>query len=179
MSHCGFHPCANQRRIRAHQRHSLTLHVRAHQCAVRVIVLKERNERGGDRHELLGRNVTGRHFRRRHETEVPATTHGHQIPRQRTIGTLLGIGLGDDQLFFFHGGKIFPAILKNAVFHQTIRRFDKAVLVHLGVGRQGVDQTDVRAFRRFNRADTAIMGRMNVTDFKACTFTRQTARTKR
>ena len=48
---------ADDRRLRAQQRHRLALHVRAHQRAVRVVVLQERNQRGGDAHRLLRRDV--------------------------------------------------------------------------------------------------------------------------
>ena len=43
--------------MRADERHGLTLHVRAHERAVRVVVLEERHERGGDRHHLVRRDV--------------------------------------------------------------------------------------------------------------------------
>ena len=48
---------ADERRLGAEQRHRLALHVRAHQRAVGVVVLEERDQRGGDRHELLRRDV--------------------------------------------------------------------------------------------------------------------------
>ena len=50
-----FHAGADQRRVGLQQRHSLALHVRAHQSAVRVVVLEERDQRGRDRHQLLRR----------------------------------------------------------------------------------------------------------------------------
>jgi hypothetical protein len=49
------HAGADERRLGADQRHRLALHVRAHQGAVGVVVLEERDQRGGDRDELLGR----------------------------------------------------------------------------------------------------------------------------
>ena len=55
--HHVFHAGADQRRVRSQQRHGLTLHVRAHQRAVGVVVLQERDQRRGDRHHLLGRHV--------------------------------------------------------------------------------------------------------------------------
>jgi hypothetical protein len=55
--HHFFHAGADQRRFGTQQRHGLTLHVRAHERAVGVVVLKERNERRGDRNELLRRHV--------------------------------------------------------------------------------------------------------------------------
>ena len=51
------HAGADDRRLRTEQRHGLTLHVRAHQGAVGVVVLEERNQRRCDRDDLLGRNV--------------------------------------------------------------------------------------------------------------------------
>ena len=48
---------ADERRARADERHGLALHVRAHERAVRVVVLEERDERGGDRHHLVRRHV--------------------------------------------------------------------------------------------------------------------------
>ena len=42
---------------RAEERHRLALHVRAHERAVRVVVLEERDERRGDRHQLVRRHV--------------------------------------------------------------------------------------------------------------------------
>ena len=42
---------------RADERHGLTLHVGAHERAVRVVVLEERNERRGDGHHLVRRDV--------------------------------------------------------------------------------------------------------------------------
>ena len=42
-------------------------------------------------------------------------------------------------------------------------------------GRQIVNQADVRAFRRLDRAHTAIVGVVNVSDVEGCAVTRQTA----
>ena len=55
--HHFFHAGADQRRFGTQQRHGLTLHVRAHQRAVGVVVLQERHQRRGDGDQLLGRNV--------------------------------------------------------------------------------------------------------------------------
>ncbi len=41
----------------AQQRHGLLLHVGAHQGAVGVVVLEERDQRRADRDDLLGRHV--------------------------------------------------------------------------------------------------------------------------
>jgi hypothetical protein len=53
-------------RLGPHQRHGLALHVGAHEGPVGVVVLEERDERGGHRDDLLRRDVheldlVGRH----------------------------------------------------------------------------------------------------------------------
>ena len=52
-----FHAGADDRRLRLEERHGLALHVRAHERAVGVVVLEERDERRGDGDDLLGRHV--------------------------------------------------------------------------------------------------------------------------
>ena len=51
------HAGADQRRLGAQQRHGLALHVGAHQRAVGVVVLEERDHRRRDRHHLARRDV--------------------------------------------------------------------------------------------------------------------------
>ena len=47
----------DDRRLGHQQRHRLALHVRAHQRAVGVVVLQERDQPGGDADHLLRRDV--------------------------------------------------------------------------------------------------------------------------
>ena len=50
-------PGGDDRRLGDQQRHRLALHVRAHQRAVGVVVLEERDQAGRDADHLLGRDV--------------------------------------------------------------------------------------------------------------------------
>ena len=98
----------------------------------------------------------------------------------------IGVGLEDFRLLqviahavfavagVHHGGEVEHA----AVLHLAVRRLDEAVVVDPRIAAQRGNQTDVRAFRRFNRADTAIVRRVNVADFESRALTRQTARPK-
>ena len=89
------HAGADERRLGADQRHGLTLHVRAHQRAVGVVVLEERDERRGDRHQLLRRNV--------HEVDLVGGDHVHvagvaaddQLVDELALGVERGVRLGD------------------------------------------------------------------------------------
>ncbi len=76
-------------------------------------------------------------------------------------------------LLFFHGGEIDHIVGDLVVDDFAVWRFDEAVLVDTAERGERVDQANVRAFRRFNRTDAAIMGRVNVADFKAGAFAGQ------
>ena len=78
--HHAFHAGADERRLGANQRHRLALHVRAHQRAVGVVVLQERDQRRGHRNELLRRHV--------HEVDLLAR---HHAARRRHGGRRSGL----------------------------------------------------------------------------------------
>ena len=77
--HLLLEPGAHQRRLREQQRHRLPLHVRAHQRAVGVVVLEERNQRRGDRDELLRRHVHEVDPVRRQQRVVVPLAAQHQL----------------------------------------------------------------------------------------------------
>src|SRR4029077_5812040 len=66
-----------------------------------------------------------------------------------------------------------------AVRHFPVRSFDEAKLVDAGKARETGNQPDVRTFRRLNRTNSAIVGRVNVADFESGTLARQAARSQR
>ena len=63
---------------RADERHGLALHVRAHERAVRVVVLEERHERRGDRHHLVRRHVHELDHVGRDHVEVAVEARGDE-----------------------------------------------------------------------------------------------------
>ena len=173
------HAGADERRLGANQRHRLALHVRAHQRAVGVIVFQERDERGGDRHELLRGHVhQGDRVARRHQ-EVAGLTRGDDLLDEAVVLGQLGIGLGDRVLGLLHRRQIDDVLGHLVVDDLAVRRLDEAVFVDPAEAGERVDQADVRAFRSLDRADAAIMGRVNVADFEAGALTRETARPER
>ncbi len=98
------------------QRHSLALHVRAHQGAVGVVVLEERDERRRDRHELrrVDVHVVDLVGRYRHDLVAAARPRqdlvvqelaGLGVERRVRLGDrdralVLGLGVDDGGLFF-------------------------------------------------------------------------------
>src|SRR5512143_2016080 len=50
--------------------------------------------------------------------------------------------------------------------HFPVRRLDKPIVIDASIGAERGDQPDVRTFRGFDRADSAIMGGVDVPDLK-------------
>ncbi len=140
-------------------------------------MFKERNQRGGNRHNLTRRYVHQGDVFRRLNGEFVHMTDGHQIVHQLTAFDL-GARLGDDVVSLFNGRQEDDLVGHFGVFDTAVRAFQEAVLVGTRVGRQGVDQTNVRTFRGLNRTYATVVGRVYVTDFEAGTLTGQTARAK-
>ena len=179
--HDRLHAGADERRVGAHQRHRLALHVRAHQRAVGVVVLEERDQRRGDRDELLRRHV--------HEVDALARRRAMTSPawRQTTRSSVEACPARRRRRWPARRSTSPPpwrrdrrprrVILPST--HLAVRALDEAVLVHAREGRERVDQADVRAFRRLDRADAAVMRRVHVAHLEAGALARQTARSKR
>jgi len=169
----------DQRLLRAQRRHGLALHVRAHQCAVGVIVLQKRNQCGCHRHRLHRRHVHVIDFGRRLEQGFTLVTTGHEVGGEPTLGIELGIGLGNDKILLFDRRQEVNGLGDLVLHHFAVRRLQEAVLVGAGIHCQRVDKANVRAFRRFDGAYTAVMGRMHVAHFETSTLAGQAARPKR
>ncbi len=60
----------------------------------------------------------------------------------------------------------------------AVGRLDEAVVVDARKTAQRADQADVRAFRRFNRANAAVVRRVHVAHFESCTLAREAAGSK-
>ena len=63
-----------------------------------------------------------------------------------------------------------------AALYLTVRSLDKSILVDTRKRSEIRDKTDVRTFRRLDRAHTAVMGIVNIADFKSRTVTGKSAR---
>ena len=175
----GLHAGADEGRVGAHQRHRLPLHVRAHQRAVGVVVLEERDQGRGDRDELLRRDVHQVDALGTDDDHVAGATADHQLLGELLVRVHLRVGLGDVVLRLLHRGEVRDLVGDDAVLDPAERGLDEAVLVHPREGRERVDQADIRAFRRLDRADAAVMRRVHVAHLEAGALAGQTARAER
>src|SRR5882672_6691875 len=211
------HAGADERRFAANQRHSLALHVGAHQGAVGVVVFEERDQAGGDGNELLRRDVDVVDFIAMLQHEVSGLAAVDEFRGDLQTLVERNVGLGDDVLVLFPCRKIeaigfvddlaalqlvvelFDAVafddvarLEFAVtgvddvdvvndastLHTAVGRFDEAVIIDAGKAAERADQADVRTFRRFNRADAAVVRRVNVAHFETRALAREATGSK-
>ena len=106
------HAGADERRRRAQQRHGLALHVRAHEGAVRVVVLEERDERGGHRDHLPRRDVHVVDLRRLDLLGLPALDAAEHAVAVELAGLRVErlVRLRDDVALFLVGGQVLDLV---------------------------------------------------------------------
>ncbi len=170
-----FHRRADQRRVRADERHGLTLHVGAHERAVRVVVLEERHERGGDRNHLVRCDVHELDHVGGDELELTVEARRDEVLLVLALVVEGSRRLRDVLALFFEGRVPLHVFRDAAAFDLAVGRLDEAVLVHACERRERRDEADIRTFRRLDRADASVVRRVDVADFEACTFARETA----
>ncbi len=170
----------NDGRLGGQQRHGLTLHVRAHQSAVGVVVLQEGDEGGGDGDHHSGGHVDIIDDAPIHFYDFVAVTAGDTLVLQAAVLVQRLACLADVVVVLHVGGHILHVLGDEAggLVHLAVGRLHEAVLVDPGKGRQIVDQADVGAFRGLDGAHTAVMGVVNITHVEGRPVTAQTAGTQ-
>ena len=178
VAHGAFHTRGNARWIDLDQRHCLTLHVRTHERAVCVVVLEERNERRRNADDLLRTDVDVLDLTRGNFRQIAVNTREHGAFKGLAVA-LQHIRSREHTLEFLIGAQEFDLSRNLAVLDLAIRRLKEAVVVDLGIDSQRRDQTDVGAFRRFDRTDAAVVRNVNVAHFEARALAVESTRPKR
>ncbi len=134
----------------------------AHEGAVGVVVLEERDERGRHRHHLASaRRPCSSISSRGNEHRPRRAVDGHGRRALRRSGRpCRAAALAWAMMYFASSIGRQVDRPRRSRWPSTTRRYgrlDEAVLVDAREGRQRVDQTDVRAFRRFDRAHAAVV----------------------
>ncbi len=179
----GFVTRTHHRGVAAKTRHRLALHVRAHEGTVRVVVLKERDERGRHADDLHRRNVHVVHAESRHRRVLRTgkllvaarASHRHEVGHDAAIAVQRGVRRGDTSGEVFTGRQVHHFVRHHAIHHAAVGGADEAEFVHATVGGQLADETDVRTFRRFNRADASVVRTVHVAHFQLGAGALQTA----
>ncbi len=169
---------ADQRLLRAQAGHRLALHVGAHQRAVRVVVLEERNQRSRHRDDLRGGDVHVLNVLGRLQLELVLDPAGHQRVGELAVLVDRRVRLRDHVVAFLDRRQELDLVGDLAVLHLAVRRLEEAVLVGARVQRKRIDQADVRTLRRLDRADAPVVGRVHVAHLEAGALARQAARSQ-
>ena len=100
------HAGADDRGLGLQERHRLALHVRAHQRAVGVVVLEERDQRRRDRDDLLGADVHVLDAVRRDLRELVAVAARDALGDEVALLVERRVRLGDVVLLLLVGGEV-------------------------------------------------------------------------
>ena len=154
---------ADDRRLRDQQRHRLAHHVRAHQRAVRVVVLEERDQRGRDGDDLLRGDVHVVDRARRDLVELAvARAHQHRVEQLAALRVDLLARLRDDEALLLRGVEVVHLVGRLAVRDDAVRGLDEAEFRDARVRRQRADQADVRTLGRLDRAHAPVVRLVDV-----------------
>src|SRR6266576_3804128 len=172
---------AHDRRLGDHQWHCLLLHVRAHQRAVRVVVLEERDQRGRDGHDLRRRDVHELDVLRLGSDRLAFARAAEHLLVVEAAGFLVDdrACLRDRELGLFGRVEIDDLVRHLAANDLAVRGLDEAELGHGRHRGERADQADVRALRRLDRAHAPVVGRVNVAHLDRRALAREPARAER
>ena len=140
-------------------------------------MLKERNKTGADTHDLLWRNVDKFNIFRRNRGEITVAS-GDNIFTAESAFAIKAVAWREHLAKFLVGAKLADLSSCLAILHFSIWREQETVSVDFAVNTQAGDQTNVGAFRRFNWANTAVMGNMHVAYFECGALSVETSRPK-
>jgi len=88
------------------------------------------------------------------------------------------VGLGDDEVLAVHGRKVLDNVGHLGGLDLPVGRLDEPVVVDTRIGSERDDEADVRTFRRFDRADPTVVGRVHIAHFEARPFAGEPAGTQ-
>ena len=140
-------------------------------------MLQERNQGGCHRDNLHRGNGDVVHLIGTGGGEFLAVAHGHRFPEDVAVFVHGHIPRSYAHIVLFVGGHIDRRAIEPdaAIFHREDRGGDEAVGINAGMGGQGANQTGVRAFWRFDRANPAMVAGVNVPHREARPLPGQTA----
>jgi hypothetical protein len=100
------------------------------------------------------------------KNEFAAFTRRVVIIDKTSVSVKFRVSLGNCMPFFLKCREVTDFIRNFAFMNDAERSFYKTVIVDACIRRQGCYQTNVRTLWRFNRADAAIVGGVNVTNLE-------------
>ena len=165
--------CSDIRSFGNEQRNSLSLHVGTHQRTVSVVVLEERDHGRGYGYYLLRRNVHVVDFSLRHHGDLTLdASYGDLVVDEMSLSVERLVSLSNDHEVFVSCSEVLHLCGNDTLLliDLAVRSLDESVLVDDPVSSKRSDKSDVRTFRSLDRAHSAVMRVMYVSDFHAGSF---------
>ena len=171
------HTGADNRALGLEQRNRLLLHVRAHEGAVCVVVLEERDHGGCDGDDHLGRNIHVVDLHAVNFKEAVSVSCVDSVMDELAVLVERLVSLGDNEIVLDVSSHILDLVCDAAggLVNLSERSLYEAVLVYTREGCKVGDKSDVGAFGSLNGAHSAVMRIVNVSNLEACTVSRKTA----
>src|SRR5258708_13010742 len=108
--------------------------------------------------------------------EFSAAPAGNQLANESSLLVELGVRLGDGVLLLLEHRVEGDLAGDRAALDLAVGSLDKPELVDPRISGKRGDQTDIWPFRRLDRADSAVMGGMDVPHFESRPLPRDPAR---
>ena len=139
-------------------------------------MLQERNQGGTEGDHLTRGDIHVIHGAHRHiDCLFLADSGKGGLGDEVAVLVKFLVGLGDDVVEITVSGHVLDLVGHVAVDDLAVRGLDEAERVDAAEGCQRTNQTDVRTFRRLDRAHTAKVGRVHVADLHGGAVAGQTA----
>ena len=171
-----FKTCTNSWSLSNQKRYCLTLHVRTHQCTVGIIMFNKRNHWSCNWNNLNRTYTDKVNFWCRFHNEFRTVSYRNNVIFKCSVFIQFNIRRSTTVVFIGICCHINNFVSYNTVFYNKERRFNKAIIVYSCVSSQWTNQTCVRTFRSFNRTNTSVVRRVNITNRETCSFSLQTTR---
>ena len=154
------------------------MHVRTHECAVRVVVLDEWDEGGCDGKGLIGRNFHEIHIVALDERRLATATYFDERGGDSAVIIARRCCVRERVLLLFKRVEIDDFLCDAALFHFCVGRFDDAEFIGPRVERHVEDEPDVLTFGCVDGADAAVVRRVHVAHFETCSLRCEAAATE-
>ena len=146
-------------------------------------MLKERDQSSGNTNHLSWSNIHECNIGRIRQLKVSLEPRDDVSTKCINSDNLtvddFGIRRSNEDFCFLIGSQPTNFVSDLSFFDHRVRRDQESIIIHARINRETGNQTNVRAFRCLNRANTTVVRNVNIANLKARTLSIQTTRAQR
>ena len=178
-----FHTCSDYRSFCRKKRYCLTLHVGSHQCTVRIVILKERNQCSSHGEHLLRWYVHIIKFISFVILCLLTVTTGYVLINEMAFFIKRSICLCYMVIILFISSHVYNFICNDRIHrvrlvNLTVWSLNKTIFINSCVSCKRVNQTDVRTLGSLYRTHSSVVGIVYISNLESGSVSWQTARTQ-